>query len=678
MPAWVCLTNEADESVMPRQQFFEWEMEAMCDEVARLLSSDGILSGQMVQPSDIAIIVKSRREMSLFHEALKRRGVHCAMQDRTDVFSTEEATDFLEWLVAMAHCRQSGHVRRFMLNPLSGLGGYQPDHEVRLNEASPVFQTIQQQLMGWRDEFLQQGCLGVFYRLLDENRLGGCTEQHGNRGRALTNWLHLAELVTQAMATRSNFSELIAWFESCVNDVDSDGASEYLQRLESDQNLVSIMTIHGSKGLEFPIVFLPRLLTLFEKPEAERWVWDFYDAKQGATCVTLHPAPSDEVMAASSHESEAELIRQVYVAVTRASVRNYVGWGCFKDWQKSVLCQLMALPEECKDNWRWPMDEWCALSGGFFECVAVDENFASMNSGKPESMSVSQSGMLRAQLFEGSVASSFSVHSFSGLAPAHSAPHVPLLPSDGRLESELSDWCLQNFPKGAHVGNLVHGLLEWMAACSDKIDSVEFDQAIDEHIARAGIDIHWMETLKRWLLCIWQAPIHESGWSLASLDARDRKVEMEFYCPLATDAGRIQSIVRQFGYPCERLRVQELQGYMRGFIDLIVHHEGRFYIIDYKTNDLGVPLNEYSSSLMKSAVFDHHYHLQYLFYAVAVHRYLQRVVPNYEYNSHFGDVRYLFVRGVGLGDESASGIYVDRPSYECIVELSRAFGEVCV
>ena len=172
------------------------------------------------------------------------------------------------------------------------------------------------------------------------------------------------------------------------------------------------------------------------------------------------------------------------------------------------------------------------------------------------------------------------------------------------------------------------------------------------------------------------------GSSLGQVQSRERLSEMEFYFPLqrlgADALGRLLS--RHVGLAgmteppahLERLRFEPLEGYMKGFIDLVFRCNNRFYIVDWKSNYLGASLEDYGAEGLRKAVADNFYNLQYTLYTLALHQYLRSRLADYSYASHFGEVFYVFLRGVDPLAGPAYGIYRDRPEEASIEALSTA------
>ena len=119
--------------------------------------------------------------------------------------------------------------------------------------------------------------------------------------------------------------------------------------------------------------------------------------------------------------------------------------------------------------------------------------------------------------------------------------------------------------------------------------------------------------------------------------------------------------------------VAQVQGMLKGFIDLTFAYQGRWYVLDYKSNWLGDTPSDYSRENMARMMIDHRYDLQYQLYSLALHRLLKQRLPDYDYDRHFGGIIYLFLRGVQANDPERHGIYDHRPSKQLIEQLDQLF-----
>jgi exodeoxyribonuclease V beta subunit len=163
------------------------------------------------------------------------------------------------------------------------------------------------------------------------------------------------------------------------------------------------------------------------------------------------------------------------------------------------------------------------------------------------------------------------------------------------------------------------------------------------------------------------------GMRLSSIGMKRRMNELAFVFPARTlDFAALRRVLAAHGFPDVALETGALSGYIKGFIDMIVEHDGRFWIIDWKSNYLGDSAADYSAAPLADAMAHHAYHLQALLYVVALHRYLRARLPDYAYDTHIGGYLYLFVRGVRpdwRDGDAASGVHRGRPAPELVEAL---------
>jgi exodeoxyribonuclease V beta subunit len=168
------------------------------------------------------------------------------------------------------------------------------------------------------------------------------------------------------------------------------------------------------------------------------------------------------------------------------------------------------------------------------------------------------------------------------------------------------------------------------------------------------------------------------GITLGSIPTTRRLVELEFSLPsprVSTHA--LSATLKEMGYDAPRLAGHDLDGYLKGFVDLVFEHGGRYYVVDWKSNHLGYAPADYAPAALQAAMLEHGYHLQYLLYALAVDRYLRHRVPGYRHDTHFGGVHYLFVRGVRPGwinaDGTPAGVFSHYPTAATLARLDALF-----
>jgi len=165
---------------------------------------------------------------------------------------------------------------------------------------------------------------------------------------------------------------------------------------------------------------------------------------------------------------------------------------------------------------------------------------------------------------------------------------------------------------------------------------------------------------------------------LAELPPERRLTELEFHLPASRlDAAALNDVLARQGYGLPRLAFPTLRGFLKGYIDLVFEHEGRYFILDWKSNHLGDAPAAYGPQALAAAMRDQAYHLQHLLYGVALDRYLRARLPGYRPERHFGGAVYLFVRGVRPGWVDAqgrpAGVFFHRPDPETMQRLSALF-----
>ena len=236
---------------------------------------------------------------------------------------------------------------------------------------------------------------------------------------------------------------------------------------------------------------------------------------------------------------------------------------------------------------------------------------------------------------------------------------------------------IHRFPRGPQSGTFLHGLLEMAGheGFAQWADPQISRHRLRPRCIRRGWD-EWTDCLADWLSGLLQRPglVPQTDMTLASLTPQQYQVELEFmFSAHQTQVQEIDRIISSQVLPDQTrapLVQDRLNGMFKGFIDLVFEHDGRYYVVDYKSNWLGNGAAAYNQRNMTAAVLEHRYDLQYVFYLLALHRQLRARLPDYDYDRHIGGAVYWFIRGV---DADNGGLWHDRPSRELIETLDRLF-----
>ncbi|MFW0758297.1 exodeoxyribonuclease V subunit beta [Pseudomonas sp. H11T01] len=638
-------------------------------------------------PADIAILVRDGKEAQAVRGELSARGVRSVyLSDKDSVFAAQEAHDLLAWLKACAE----PDVERPLRAALACITLNLPLAELeRLNQDELAWEARVMQFRGYRAIWRGQGVLPMLRRLLHDFQLPQALIARSDGERVLTNLLHLSELLQQAAAELDGEQALIRHLAEHLA-LSGQAGEEQILRLESDEQLVKVVTIHKSKGLEYPLVFLPFICSA--KPvDGSRLPLHYHDAT-GKAQVSLKPTA--ELIAQADDERLAEDLRLLYVALTRAQHACWLGVTDLKRGNNnssvlhlSALGYLLggSLPlTESADLSRWLED----LQQG---CEAL--NYSEM----PEASEVrfnpprNEAILLAPLIPKRKAAENWWIASYSALrigesmsAGSDEAPESPQaqkLFDDERLDPDApreviaSGGDIHRFPRGPNPGTFLHGLLEWAGNEGFAADRQSVEDAIARRCNRRGWE-GWIGTLSDWLLHLLQVPLRIGAGQppVVFEQLTQYRVEMEFwFASHKVDVLKLDELVRQHTHNgVSRVAAEPvlLNGMFKGFIDLTFEHEGRYYVADYKSNWLGVDDLAYTEQAMEQSILDNRYDLQYVLYLLALHRQLKVRLADYDYDRHMGGALYLFLRGT---QAASQGVYFTRPPRELIERLDRLF-----
>jgi len=519
--------------------------------------------------------------------------------------------------------------------------------------------------------WLQYGFMTMFRQLLAKNSVQQRLLAQVSGERQMTNLLHLAELVHDYCSRQNgNISAAIHWLNQQQSAQGEQDAAQL--RLESDEQLVKIITIHKSKGLEYPIVFCPFLWDVSLRAASDE-VLSYHDPQaDNAPFVAMSEPYLSQAKDIVEHEQQAEDLRLLYVALTRARERCVVFWGNAKGVESSALFSLLHSQQQPDSS---------AMLAGLSDMAAQYSATTSVIEWVEQDsinyQARTQQQQLSARQFEGVVHAPWRIGSFSALTAGHDAELPDYDAASHNLMVEEANTGFQQdrfaFPKGAQAGTCLHAILEkW-----DFVDQIALAELVNKQLTVFGFDEKWQSVVVNWISEVVATPIVESGLSLNQLHPQQRMDEMAFYFPVAglTVSGLQQALVPYFGDDVlaaviKRLAFYDLTGFMKGFIDLVFEYDGKYYVVDYKSNYLGSNAEAYQSDKLDDAMLAHDYPLQYLIYTLALHRYLKLRLADYDPALHLGGVKYLFLRGMKPEWQQA-GIFSASVDVELLNALDR-------
>lgn len=670
-PLRIALAGPADSGKLrSRDSGRDWATERTANEIARLLSESRAgritLGKDRLAARDIAVLTNTNHQAAMVRRALADRGISSAELSTQSVFESPEAEALQRVLMAISTPRDSGAIRAALLSDLVGL-----DAAALLElEDDRRWEAVLAEFAGYYEAWSRYGVMRALRELFRTRQTYARLAQYRNGERRLTNVYHLGEILNLEEQRRHGKESLLSWLAARRED----RPTEDMQlRLDSDANLVQIVTIHRSKGLEYPVTFVPFLWDSKSYVDDEKFMVLYHgDAPEYRLILDGRDRAAN--LPAAIAEELGEKMRLAYVALTRAVNRCYLFTGAMSGANQSALNVLLSAPESAND-----IEQLCRNSGGTIRLFAPSsaQGREREAADKLDSLSVRE---LRHRPRAGYVQSSFSgLQRAAQASPsAESAVRdhdelVPVLTPDADAQ-DIRD----RFQGGAAAGDCLHRILEHIERSSDK----NFE-SIRTELRRSGFDEGQAGDVEAWMREVLATPIAltpaGTSTTLAVIAPADQIRELGFHLAAPQFvAQKLVEVAQGHGVPMQHLQAGELHGYVNGSIDLAFRHQGRWYLADYKSNRLGAIGATCSQADMERAMAAGNYHLQYLIYAVALHRWLRTWVPGYDYDRHFGGVRYLFLRGMRPDwvDEQGQprGVYACRPDRGLIDALDACFG----
>lgn len=694
----ICFQINAD--VWPiskgNNQFKEEQAYAVAHEIIRL-TGEATIEDKPVQPKDIAILIPGKSEAATIKKVLDESNIPCVfLSEKSNVFLSEEAKSTFYALDGILHLNDN---RKFMRALSSELFGLNIQDLFKVQSDIVKFDQLKQQFASLKQIWLKDGVLVMLTQLLktqfNTNRVNQTKE------RILTNYNHIAELLNEQSKVSEHAYQLLTWLKkqlpSTGVDIEEPQETENEQRLESDDALVKLVTLHGSKGLEYPIVFIP--YAGFSKPSRTQQLFKYHDKTRKINVISL--GGTSEIKEISDQQSFEEDMRLLYVGITRAVYKCYLGVGKPTSLAKTPLARMI----ECQSNEsQSPIDIIESITRQEPELFSIN---AFNNSIQAKSnASTNQLAEVQTSIFKGNTSQRWQLASFSYIAKQtvhHNSPSFIDMTKrdrdeDATLPAEETHITVPleyrfTMEKSADTGTLLHNLLE----------DHDFTKALI--IANDNPHVRFYEhserecklrELEQWLNDVLSTPIpniHKpTDFQLSKLKSTRVLKEPEFYFPIldcnsyqlnklinthrqSTGGAKQQAnnlvTLEDVNDLISDLSISSLTGMMHGFIDLLFEFDGKYYVADYKSNYLGDKPSDYLGASLRKAIQSHLYDLQYLIYSWALDRYLDQRIQHYSRDTHFGGVYYFFLRGMSTSFPLGSGIFstrVDDDTWELLDE----------
>ena len=674
---------------------------AVASDIARLvrLGREGraVIGNVAVREGDIAVLVRTNREASLLEEAFAAKKILAVSRGTANLFDVPEAEQMHVLLAAALTPADDGLLAAALSTELLGVTAAGIDV---LKNDDRNWMALRRRFVGYHDLWRKRGFTVMFRSLLSQERIGIRMLRYQGGERRLANLLHLAEILDRK--STEDFPDMrgVHRWLAHLRHPETPRIEEHRLRLESDADAVQIMTIHKSKGLEYPIVYCP---FLWGESRIDPGEFLYHDTDDGfRLSLDLGSEQRERHAREASRELLSENCRLLYVALTRAKHRCCFAWGRINRAGTSAPAYLFHAPSaaaaedpvtETERCWKGKTEE--ALRDDLQSIAAGGHSFLVTGIPEPEGpladAPTHAETTPRCRVFRGAIDRRDCLASYSLLVAGREEEDnfrdfdlpVPAegvaFPVVGPVEVSTGEG-IRGFPAGSRTGLFLHDLLrEFDFTCTRRND---LEALAERKLNDYGFDEQWKSVIVDTLQKIVSFPFvpDDPSCRLSTIAPRDRLDEFEFHFPLHTITPETlaEALRAEEGWAglsgvpqaIGRLQFQPMRGFMKGFVDLVFRHAGRYYLIDWKSNLLGSRRRDYGQESMKEEMLHSHYYLQCAVYTLALHLYLGSKLPDYDYHRHFGGAYYLFIRGMEPSWGPNFGVYRERPKLAAVERLA--------
>jgi len=677
---------------------------AVAEEISRLISP----GPSNVARGDIAVLVRTNKQAQLIKQRLSAKGIPSVLFSTGNIFDSREAKEMEIILTSISEPGNIANLKAALVMDMMGVNA----EELASADQDPLWWerrlTITQEYYRvWN----QHGFIRMFRLFLANENVKARLLSFLDGKRRLTNVLHLTEILHHVSIEKNlGITGLVKWLAAQL-DPSSARLEEHQLRLESDEHAVKIVTIHKSKGLEYPVIFCP---FGWESSSMSSKEIVFHDIDQDMQLtLDLGTKFRSKHLVFAQNERLAENLRLLYVALTRAKWRCYLAWGRINTAETSAMAYLFhgrdiaqgnlqnrdiieflkeSSTAKSEDEILADLDRIARQSKGSITVMPLP-----MPSDRTYILPQEQKENLFCRKFLGKIDHTWKISSYSSLASSRAADidlpdydvyqtgiesTLELLPEVVNLHETNRFNDIFSFPRGAKAGIFFHDLFEHLNFAERSREYVR--EIVAKKRLEYGFEKKWQETICKVITNVLNTPLRADSkyFTLSDIPWSDRINEMEFYFPLNPVTPQLlKEILKNEtnrdiapNYPAQlgKLVFAPTAGYMKGFIDLVFHHQGKFYIVDWKSNYLGSNRESYSKESLIKAMEENLYILQYHLYTLAVCQYLRRRKPDFDYDSDFGGVFFIFLRGVDETREPARGVFDDSPPLNLIHRLGEA------
>ncbi|QCI24498.1 exodeoxyribonuclease V subunit beta [Buchnera aphidicola (Muscaphis stroyani)] len=624
----------------------------------------------VLQSNDIAVLVRNKKEACMIQRELKNVGITSIYSsDENNIFKSSDSIELLWILKSIIEPTNEMFLKQSISTHI--FKNLLLKTEKKSNKESLYF--IIEKLYEYYNIWEEIGIFNMIKKIILEYQINHDEMNINSDSQKNINFLHLGELLQEKSYLYHKKLSLIRWFQNKILEKKNQTNQDQI-RIIDHSNIVKIVTIHKSKGLEYPIVWIPFMMDYHPSKTAI-----YHHEKNFKILFDLNQEKRN--LKKSEKERIAEDLRFLYVALTRSILHCSIGVALIRKKKKKQNVKKFMLRSaleyiinyqniEYQKTWNDKLNQFKKHS--FIKIKNIKKNYILIEQKKEIYLIQKPEETHEKTKKIWNVTSYTKLYKENLFFLKNKNPFFEekLLVCD--KSKNVRNYTTHNFPKGKKVGLLIHDILKNL----DFIKEIN-SQWISHKLENYNISQKWNKMLISWIENIISYPLNNQKIFLSNLKKENYIKELKFFLPIknilkSSKLNKIMKSLDPISHLAPNLKFDSITGFMTGSIDLIFLWNKKYYIIDYKTNWLGKNNNFYSETYMKKEIIKHRYDLQYQIYTVVMHQYLTKKDKKYNYKSNFGGIFYFFLRSVNA-ENKKNGIFYIYPDYSLIKQLKILF-----
>ncbi|AXN02052.1 Exodeoxyribonuclease V beta chain [Candidatus Purcelliella pentastirinorum] len=607
-------------------------------------------------PSDITILVKNNKEAKIICKTFKKNNLQTFyLSNNNNIYSTNEAKEILLILKATINPENINILKNSLITNIINFNIFEIS---KIEKNKNLYYTFIKKFKSYYQIWKKFGIISLFNIILSDFNIIKNYNIIDNNEQKIINILHIGELLHKIYYETNNKNNIINYLEKKINNTEKTKKNEQI-RYNNIHNKIKVMTIHKSKGLEFPIVWIP-FITNYNKINR-----NIYHNRNNFNKVLNLQKNNKKLI---EEEILSENIRKFYVALTRAIYNcNIVVILTNKKKETNINNQNelnYLINNKNELNFKKYLINFQKIFSKNEINISYFKNKKNINYNEINFIKEKE----KIYYLKHTLKNNSQINSFSSIKKEELKNKKLYIKKNIKKNNILTP---HNFPRGKYYGNFLHKLLE----------NIDFNKPlnynfINKKIKNIELNKNWTPIIIDWLKNILNKQLNKKNICLSKIKKNKYKKELKFYIKIKKIItknifNKMMCYYDNISLQSPKLKFNKLSGILTGSIDMIFNWQNKYYLIDYKSNWLGYSDKSYSYMKLKNTIIQYRYDLQYNIYALALHKYLKQKMKNYKFEKNFGGIFYLFIRGIN--NNNKHGIFFKKIKFNFVNEFNKFF-----